>query len=117
LARIVSIDDLLTQTATVTHKARTGALDRYNVSAVEETTESGVPVLVQPTEPREVIVGRETYIIELRAFFMPDAVLDGSDEFTVNGHTYEVVGPPEAHPHPRNAGATHHLEVDVREVI
>lgn len=106
---------MTSQTCIITHRAQTGAEDRYNSPTWVETTTAGVPCYIQQTEPKEVTIGRETQIADHLGVFLVGTVLDGSDEVIRNGHTYEVIGPPWEVWNPRLAQVGQ-IEANLREI-
>jgi len=90
----MSLRRMLTQTATIVRRSSTGTRDGHGNPTQATVEVPDVPCRLEQTEPREVLVGRETYITTHRAAFLGGTELDGSDELLVAGVRFEVIGDP-----------------------
>jgi len=108
----VSLATLLTRTATITSRTQSGPPDEDNVPTWVETTTTAACYL-EPISSAEATLDQNTEIGDHLAVFAPEVSLDGSDSITVEGHVYEVIGPPRRFNTPRGP---HHQEIHVREV-
>lgn len=105
---------LLSRRATVFRYSRTGARDGHGIKArVLVDTIADVPCALEQTDPREVLIGQETYISTHRAAFLGGQPLDGSDEVEVEGVRFEVIGDPSRGFTP---AGEHHVEAVLRQV-
>ena len=112
----MSLDSLMTRTATITRRTQSGTPDATNVPTWEETSASVKCYLEQgnrsgPTSS-EITAGRTTEIADAFAIVPPGTPVDGTDRITVDGVRYEVIGPP--WPVERPGQGTHHLELNLR---
>lgn len=110
----MSLESLLTLTATITRRTQTGPTDRYNVPTWVTTTTTA-PCYREQTSATEDTVGRETQEATHKVVFGPDMVIDGSDLVAIDGVTYEVIGPAQYVWNPRTA-RLHNVAVQVKEL-
>lgn len=104
---------LLTQTATIRHKAATATPGDYNAPTFTETTTTE-PVYLEQLSRTEDAAGRDTVVGTHRAFFEATVTLAAIDTVVIAGITYEVVGPPDVVFNPR-LGTAHHIEATLVE--
>lgn len=109
----MSFAALLSRTATISGRSQTGPPDEYNMPTWVATSSTASCYLEQ-TERREVTVGRETQLATHLVIFPSGTVLDGSDLVTIDGTTYEVLGPPWSVDQP--GSGEHHIEANLREL-
>jgi hypothetical protein len=103
------IERLLTQRATITHRAAGAGRDAYGNPVDVVTTTEGVPFLVQQIGTGENLDGQDVTRTQTIGFTLPAVALDSGDAVTVAGRTYEVAGDPALVIHPPT-GAPHHIE-------
>jgi hypothetical protein len=96
---------LMSQTATVTHVADTGAVDPYG-NPTEVTTVATSKCYLSFV-PGSEVEGEAIQVQTPVLFLPPDAAIDGGDRITVDGITYEVDGVPAVHFNPRLRRTTH----------
>lgn len=92
------VDNLMTHPASITRKARTGSLDAHGVPLIEDIAGmTTVCYLSQGgqvgSQRSEVTAGREAEEESFVAFFPADVQVDGTDTVTIDGVSYEVIGP------------------------
>jgi len=107
----VSLDTLMTREAVIVRRSRSGPPDAGNNPTVVESR-SQTRCFLEPTSGLELSTDRSTEIGSHRAFFAAGTRLDGVDRIEVEGHTYEVIGPPEEFHMPRGE---HHVQVQLQE--
>lgn len=104
---------LMTNTATIIHvTADPTDPDEYGNPGEDTTTTTASCELQQTRRDEETVdadVQQETWTL----FLEPAATIDGGDRVTVDGVTYEVIGPPWPARHPRRGTVTH-IEATVR---
>lgn len=105
----MSFTGMLYQTAVIHHVSASGTLDDHNKPQEQDTTTT-VKTFIEQISVDEDTFLRDTGRTSVRAYFMPDVVIDQTDRLDVDGVTYEVLGPPEPMGSPR-IGGVHHLEV------
>lgn len=104
---------LMTNTATITHvEVDEDNPDEYNNPGEATTTTTALCELQQTRRDEthdDSAVQGETWNL----YLVPTATIDGGDRATVDGVTYEVLGPPWRARHPRT-GVVTHIEATVR---
>jgi hypothetical protein len=104
---------LLSRRATI-YRYGGGADDAHgNPTRTLQETATAVPCALEQIEPRELLIGRESYLATYRAAFLAGVGLDGGDELEVDGARYEVIGEPSRGHTPRGE---HHVEALLREI-
>jgi hypothetical protein len=106
---------LLVRTATIVHRTQDGPPATANVPTWQEAPGLDVACYLEQTEAREITIGRETQIATHLLVVAPDVPLSGSDKVTVEGMTYEVLGPPAKVADPV-LNVIDHLEANLREL-
>lgn len=89
----MSLESLLSQTVTILHQI-VSAEDEYGATVKtwgNPTTHRG---RLSSQTPREITDGRDTLIADWVLYLLPDASITGRDRVTVNGVTFQVIGPP-----------------------
>lgn len=103
----MAVDDLLTQIGTLVHVMQDDEnLDEYG-DPTETTTTTEVRCLIQQNRSDETD-GLGQVLTETWSLFLPSGtIVDGSDRITVDGATYELVGPPWPAWHPTRHAVSH----------
>lgn len=115
----MSIGVLFNQTLTL---VRTTGVERSAIGGVSVDTEDRVDVsgycepMLGTTAQRENEANRNTGVSEWRAFLPAGTDVTGWDRVEWGGHTFDITAPPIGIPDPRAGGATHHIEIELREV-
>lgn len=99
-----------------------GGTDDWNnptesITGTDEYDGRVVPVRSRGTGlgSTEVIVGRDTVVVDLILWLEPRAVVAATDRAVVEGVTYEIMGA--ARKYRTTMPNIHHLEVPIREVV
>lgn len=108
----MSIDALLTQTATII-RYPTGAADEYGNATREIPVEADQPCRLDPEATHEDTDGRETAISSWILFLRAAADVTHIDEVRIDGALYQIDGEPAPIHTPRGL---HHWEVPLRRV-
>lgn len=108
----MTLQRLLGQTATLS-KWTAGTEDVYGNVTVTYTDGGVWPVRLEQTGGTETTVDEDTLISDWRLIGRADMPIGGRDRVTVDGITFEVVGPPAVQRTPRGP---HHIEARLRHV-
>lgn len=108
----MSLEALLTRTATL-RRYGPGTEDAHGNPARTLLETRSVKVYLEQQAPRELLIGRETYIATHRAVLPAGTPAAGTDTLEVDGTVFEIIGPV-SHAH-RPATGEHHLELELRE--
>lgn len=113
----MTVRRMIRRPATVTRTTRsTTETDEYNVPA-EVTETATILCHVEPvmavSERDESERGGDIQTETWMGYFLPDADIEGWDRITVDGSTFEFVGPPGLFVHPRTS-KPHHYEARLR---
>jgi len=105
---------LLRLTGTLVHLGDEDDRDEYN-NIIRAETEATVACWVEQTQRSEDTVDTDQQAETYRLFLPAGTVVSGSDRLTVNGSTYELIGPPWPAVNPRTT-VTSHIEATGRKV-
>jgi hypothetical protein len=111
----VTIESLMTRTATITRRAQTGAVGRTNTPTWVDADPVEVSCYFEQSGATEVVVGRQTQIVDATLVLPAGTELDASDRVSIDGDTYEVIGTP-SRPHRPGTGE-HHVEAYLQRVV
>lgn len=103
---------LMTQTATITRVTNGVTVDDYG-NPVEATTTATAACFIHQTRRFEEQVDASTADETWTGYFPADVDLTADDRVTVDGHTYELTGPPWPAFNPRD-GAVAFVEATLR---
>jgi len=106
----MSLSGLLSQTGTLKHYTYTED-SRGNKVRVQPPTSTVYQCRLEQTDSQEISVGQQTVISNMRLFLPPDAVVDSEDQWTQDGVTYELVGPPATE---HDLSGPHHVVAHLR---
>lgn len=108
----MSIDRLLTQTATII-RYPTGAADEYGNPTRDDPDETDEPCRLDPEATHEDTDNRETAISSWVLFLRADADVTHIDEVRIDGALYQIDGEPAPI---RTPAGLHHWEVPLQRV-
>ena len=112
----MSLDALLTLTATLPRVSETGPEDAHGNPSLLDGDDVTVACYLEQLSASENDIGRATQISDHLLIVPAGTVLSGDDTVVIDGETYIVVGPPWEVVHPPD-GAVHHIEAHVRLIV
>lgn len=108
----MSIDQLLTQTATV-HRRAYDAVDEYGDPQPGTVASVAYPARLEALSSTEVVRDRDVVVADWRAYLPATAVVGPFDQVEEDGKVFEVWGDPIERRAPRGV---HHLELRLRRI-
>jgi hypothetical protein len=107
------IERLFHQALTIEHRDPS-VPDVYGNPTTVTSSTTTVLGYLEPATAVEILVGRETYLSDHKAFLSPGTVVDPGDRIVYQGETYEIVGPPARWFNPFR-GVEDHVELLLRK--
>lgn len=108
----MSLETLLSRTATITSRTQSGPRDSHGNRAWVETTITS-PCYLEQTAEQELTVDRETQIADHLLVLPANAIIDGNDDVEIEGQHFIVVGPPKVF---YRFDVVHHVEANLRSL-
>lgn len=105
---------LMTQECTIAHLTPNGA-DEYGLAPTSDVANTTAKCWLHQTMRTEKTVEADTQIETWQLYLPPGTTVDGSDHVTVDGDTFELIGPPWSAFNPRLQRVTH-IECTLRKV-
>lgn len=109
----MSLLSLLDQRVTV-QRIDDGTADELNTPTETVTGTDEYMGRLVPVDARELLVGRDTVIVDLSLWLEPGAVIAARDRAVIDGDTYEVMAAATVY---RAPSLAHHIEVPVRRIV